>query len=94
MKSDRSRPIRMDLRFHEESDASLYAHLTAMPPRLRSEFLRHLARLGWLVHQGLPLSLPAGAGSRDNRGKAPCISRSHALDQDLLAALEAEESGS
>ena len=65
MKPNRSRPIRMDLRFHQESDAGLYAQLTAMPPRLRSEFLRHLARLGWLVHQGLPVSLPARADLQD-----------------------------
>jgi hypothetical protein len=88
MKSQQAPYLRLELRFHEASDARLYTHLAAMPPRLRAEFLRHLARLGWLVHTGqvVPKNLPASE-TPDNV-KNQQRSTSDALDQELLAALE------
>lgn len=88
MKSQHAPYLRLELRFYEASDARLYAHLTAMPPRLRSEFLRHLARLGWLIHTGpvMPVSWPASATPGSGQGRS--LSRSQVLDQALLAALE------
>ena len=81
--------IRLDVRFHEANNASLYAHLAALPPRRRAERFRHLAQLGWLLSSGQVVPVPSSSTTDTRRSKSsapPPIS--HPLDRELLAVLE------
>ena len=90
MKPSSSHPfIRLDVRFHEANDASLYAHLAALPPRRRAERFRHLAQLGWLLSTGQVVPAPSSPTTDTRRSEQSSpLATAHPLDRELLAVLE------